>query len=216
MNNSFPTNGSFQDVAAGQMPSAANENALRAAVRELQRYFSSSDFSRFVLGRIDSSNLSTNRPAFSDDSIGVAIVDLGLAWQQSMQTDDYNEFTVQTTQSTLRHSVLNVGQRFFSRDEVFGLLQRGSKTIPIQLGGAQKIIAKTTTTIDAATIGTDEITPGFGIADIYDWNADGTKLIKIEQQARVANIATEEVASGKFIMAALMGKNYVVDFELCV
>lgn len=213
MNPTVPTSASFENVNRGQLPSANNENALREAVRELQRYFTKNNSSRFSIGRIDSSNLSNHRPSFSDDEIGVAIVDLGLAWIQSIKTNDYEEYRVETSQEKLRQSVLNVGQRFFSRDEVFGLLQNGSKSVPVQLGGSQSVIAKTTTSIDAASISTDEITPEFGIADIYDWNADGTSLVKIEQQVRLANYLPKAIASGEFVNAFSFGKNYVVNSQ---
>lgn len=77
------------------------------------------------------------------------------------------------------------------------------------------VLGVTSSSIPAATYATDEITPGFGYMDVYDWNTAGTKLVKTDTNVRVANIASTAIASGKKIMARMIGKVYVADWELC-
>jgi hypothetical protein len=87
----------------------------------------------------------------------------------------------------------------------------------VDLGAAinDAAIGLTTSTIAAATYATGEVTPGFGSITVYVWNSTRTKLVSTGRSLTVVNLADSTIASGKLIMAKMMGKTYFVDWELC-
>ena len=210
---------SFNDVEAGKIPSASNQNRLHDAVRNLQQGRPSLNGQSIELHRIEPASVDTARPDVSDAAIGTAVVAKGTTTIHRMETDSLSSVTsvatIKEMDATAKRPLSNIGQKFFSRDEVFTMLILAGSGIPIKLAGAEKIILKTSTTIAAAVYAIDEITPGFATADVYDWNAAGTKIIKTNKTCRVANMVSAVVASGVFIQAFMLGKVYVVDWEAC-
>ena len=209
----------FIDVEKGTGLSARNQNLLHAAVRELQQSRPVLNAVKFELHRIDTADVNANRPDRNDGAIGTVAVSEGDTTIHVIERTETSPgvFTLKVIElsSEMKRAFSNAGQKFFSRDEVFAMASLGGSYLPFKMAGAEKIILKTTSTIAAAVYATDEITPGFATADVYDWNADGTKLIKTNKTCRVANMADGTVADATFIQAFMLGKVYVVDWELC-
>ena len=214
-----PATDMFEDVTPGKRLSASNQNKLHAAVRAMQQGRPTLLSVVFELQRVQPADVSNATPARDDGVIGTGIVNEGTCTIHSIQSDETSPGVfvrkIKELSADMQRKFTNAGQKFFSRDEVFAGASIGGSFIPFKLAGAEKIIFKTSTTIAAATYATNEITPGFATVDIYDWNADGTKLVKTNKTARVANMADAIVASGVFGQAFMLGKNYVVDWELC-
>ena len=210
----------FVDVTKGSKLSAENMNAVHAAVRDLLQVQPGMRVFLLEPSRIDPANVATARPDCDDGVIGTAVVNEGTATTHFVEITDVSS-TVQTrtikeVSSEIQRKFSNAGQKFFSRDEVFLLGEVNGSFFPIKLGGAEGVIGVVNTPIPAATYATNEITPGFGTMDVYDWNAAGTKLVKTLDNVRVANIATgTAITTGTKIMCKMLGKVYVVDWELC-
>ncbi len=209
----------FIDVEKGKPLSATNQNLLHAAVRELQQSRPVLSSVEFELSRIDTSDVDTTRPNRDDGVIGTAVVYEGTVTTHIVEKTEVSPgvFTMKVLElsSEMKHAIANAGQKFFSRHEVFPIASIGGSYYPFKLAGAEKIILKTTSTIEAAVYATDEITPGFATADVYDWNVGETKLIKTNKTCRVANMAQASVANSTFIQAFILGNVYVVDWEVC-
>lgn len=82
-------------------------------------------------------------------------------------------------------------------------------------GEVYKIIAKTTSTITAASMSGDDIVLGSGTADLFKISSDGTKFELSDEEVTLSNIVLESIASGKIVQAAPIGGKWVVDWELC-
>lgn len=204
----LPNKTTFQDVVAGQLPSASNTNASLAAIRELQRGFPASVSVEVRLGVA----IGDDSPEVDDNPLASAVLNEGYAnvIEPALETVYRSE-----VDSVRQSEFLNVGQMFFSGSETVAMISHGSIFIPIRLGGSTKIIAKTTTEISAAEYDGDDIVVGTGLADVYDFNDNGTRLVLLERNVRIVNIVEESVDEGKIIQAASFGNRYVLDFEVC-
>ena len=212
----------FQDVTKGSKLSAENMNAVHAAVRELLQVQPGMRVFLLEPARIDPANVSASRPARNDGDIGTAAVSEGTATTHFVEITDVSS-TVQTRtikelSSEMQKKFSNAGQKFFSRDEVFLIGEIDGSYFPIKLGGAEAVFGVTSGGVPGAVYGSGEVVPGFGTMDVYDWSADGTKLVITNKSVRVANLAegsTSDIPSGTKIMCKMLGKVYVVDWEMC-
>ena len=206
----------FKDVMAGQQMSAMNVNALHAAVRELQSGTSDYTNVNAELARLDLADVPASRPVRNDGVIGTVVVSEGTTTNQYVEIATGNVRKVKELNVSIKRKFDNVGQKFFSRDEVFSLVPLDGSFVPFKLGGAEAVICRTTTSIAAAATWD---APAFGTVNAVDWNEAGTKLVATGSTLRVANLATGasgSIAANRTIVAVLFGKVYVIIYELCV
>lgn len=204
----------FHDVSPNQRPSASNQNALHATVRDLQAR-PLDPIVKLEFTRLDASDLYASRPDANDEAIGTAIVDVGKGTRHALTTTDEDDYLIEQTDSEVKRMFPNVAQRIYSRDDVVGLLSQGSRYIPIQLGGSVVVWAVTQSTIAKATA---MLTPTFGNADVVDWNAGGTALEATGQTVRLANMdwySNGGIPADVLVAAIQYGKVYVIQTVFC-
>lgn len=215
----------FEDVEKGKALSAANQNKLHDAVRDLQKGRPTISGAAIELHRIEPANVATARPEINSGAIGTAVIAKGTTTIHRMETDNLSSVTsvatIKQMNADAKRKLSNIGQKFFSRDEVFTMVTIAGSGIPTKMAGAEKIIGLTSGAIAVATktgTGTSTVlTPAFATVSVFDWSADGLTLVYSGYTVRVANMSTSgTVAGGAFIQAFILGKNYVIDWELCL
>jgi hypothetical protein len=210
-----PVQNQFTDVLVGNLPSAENTNALHAAVRELQDSRYHDEDSPIEIARMRQSSLYLALPEFDDGAIGTADVTTGVVTHHELTTSDDISFKVTETISSVERKFPNVSQRVYSRDDVFFLVQRGARYIPMAPAGSVVVWAVTQSTIAKATA---MLTPTFGNADVVDWNAGGTALEATGQTVRLANMdwySNGGIPADVLVAAIQYGKVYVIQTVFC-
>jgi hypothetical protein len=202
----------FRDVSPNQRPSASNQNALHATVRDLQAR-PSDPILKIEITRLDQINLADSRAEVNDDPIGTAIVDVGQGTRHAVTTTDYNDYLIEETDAEVKRLFPNIAQRFFSRDDVFGIVSKGSSWVPVQIAGSPFVFVMLYDVLDAAISMTQ---PSFGIAKLYDWNEAGTALVETGREIRIANMDPyDSIDAGIIIGARNFGRYYIADLIYC-
>jgi hypothetical protein len=210
-----PVQNQFVDVKVNELPKANNTNALHAAVRELQSARVGGHEETIELARLRQSSFYLALPEFDDGAIGTADVTTGVVTHHDLTSTDNVTFKVTETISAVERKFPNVAQRVFSRDDVFCLVPRGSRWIPMAPAGSVVVWAVTQSTIAKATA---MLTPTFGNADVVDWNAGGTALEATGQTVRLANMdwySNGGIPADVLVAAIQYGKVYVIQTVFC-